>query len=248
MTVRRPSTSNVPSRSVIRNANPNSSFSSSIVLVGSYTGLSNSSGQTGIVAGVAAQAVGDFILVHSGQVAGNVLVPTATGITFTQIQLFTGSNSENTTGAWYYIATDTTARDITVRGRSAANDVLVGMASVWSGVDPTNPFDVASSMGALAAPTTPFDMPVPAMTTVTAGAVAIVCVGTGNDTTHSPQTSGWVQAQMVNTTIGDDYCGSVSYRKVDTPGDTGTINIRQTTSGGIAARYIEFALKPKVQQ
>jgi hypothetical protein len=71
----------------------------------------------------------------------------------------------------------------------------IAVIAAWSGVDPTDPFDVDAVTAALASTTTPDP---PAITTVTAGALAITALGwddtggmgTGNNFTHP---AGWTE-------------------------------------------------------
>jgi len=119
---------------------------------------------------------------------------------------------------------------------SVTNDtgslISTAIMHVFRGGDDT--VDVAYASATFAAPTTPFDVTVSEITTITNGALVFVFWGSNDDNTWAVQTSGWANpgdAQYRNTS-GTDQSASTAWKEVTSAGLTGDIVNRQATLGG----------------
>ena len=104
--------------------------------------------------------------------------------------------------------------------------------------------DVAESGGVYAAPTTPFTVTIPAITTQAQNALVVAFWASADDNTWGSLTAGWnmLGSNQYRNTSGSDGSQSFAY-KFQTKGTTGTVSKNQATLGGDAGTYGILAFK-----
>jgi hypothetical protein len=117
---------------------------------------------------------------------------------------------------------------------------------VFRGVDTTTALDVAVTTTAYAAPTTPFDVTIPAISTATDNAMAVFCWGSGDDNSWTIQTAGWTQQtpNQIRNLSGSDASSSVGWKIITPAGTSGSAVNRQSVVTGDSGVYHSLALKP----
>jgi hypothetical protein len=117
---------------------------------------------------------------------------------------------------------------------------------VFRGVDTTTALDVAVTTAAYSAPGSPFDVTIPAITTVTDNALAFFGWGSGDDNSWTVQTGGWTQQtpNQIRNLSGSDASISCAWKIVTPAGTSGSAVNRQSVVTGDSGVYHSLALKP----
>ena len=197
------------------------------------------SGNLGVTASASGCQKNDLILVLGcNKTAGAAdLSVAATGLSFTLIAKTTQVTNEPIVAAWYAIAPDTTARDVTVTAGASGSTSGRGMqVIVLRGVDVVVPLDTGVNYGRLAANTS-FTVPVPDPETPGALAVTWQDVAVSNAVLAVTSPSGFT-TDAAGTTVN----GWMSGRKIVSPGaPPGDTTVTSTGSGVLS--YLAFNLR-----
>lgn len=137
--------------------------------------------------------------------------------------------------------------DPSVTAVSAVTTMSVWML-VFRGVDTSTPLDVAAANTTYAAPSTPFDVVAPAITTNTANAMAVYFWTSNDDNDWTVQTGGWSAPTppQIGNIGGLDTSIAAAYQVIASPGSTGTVTNRQVLNGGDLGQIWTLALRKRV--
>ena len=119
--------------------------------------------------------------------------------------------------------------------------------TVFRGVDTTTALDTAVVGSIFAAPSTPFDVGNPGLTTVTADAMVEYVWTSQDDNTWALQSGGPTLSQvepMWTNTSGSDQSISVGYGIIASAGASGAKTNEQTANGGDSGTVFAIALRP----
>ena len=115
-------------------------------------------------------------------------------------------------------------------------------SSVWQ-------VDVAQVSGNFAAPSSPYTVTIPGITTITDGALVFAAWASSDDNTWGALTAGWSTpgsppgpAQYRNTS-GNDASQTHAYKVMAIAGASGDVSKNQTLNGGDAGAYLIIAFK-----
>lgn len=105
--------------------------------------------------------------------------------------------------------------------------------------------DVSVTEGTFSAPSTPFDVTITGITTLTNGSVVLATYCSSDDCSWTVQTAGWAHAgtNQYRNTAGADSASSYVYQVFPSAGGTGDVLNRQSVVTGIAGRYAIVAFK-----
>lgn len=114
-------------------------------------------------------------------------------------------------------------------------------SSVWE-------VDVAKVSGNFAAPTFPYTVTIPGITTLTDGALVFATWASSDDNTWGSLTSGWLTPGLsqYRNLSGLDQSQTHAYKIMSITGATGNVSKNQATLGGDAGAYLIIAFKARV--
>lgn len=120
--------------------------------------------------------------------------------------------------------------------------------TVWDGVDTSTGKDAGTSGNGYGAPSSPFNVQIPAstITTVTAAALVLGAWGSNDDNTWTVQTSGWAHPGSQNQwrNVGGSDCSlSLAYKVQAAAGGNEAVDNQQTALGGDVGAYDMIALR-----
>ena len=191
--------------------------------------------------------VGDlvFVTVCQSSTTGTISVSASGGQTWTS--LTQRNATRNRARSFWCVFNGTWTADpsfVTVSGANGIGRMLVfrpdgGTASTWV-------VDAAESSATYSAPTTPFTVTIPAISTATPGALVIAGWTSADDNTWGSLTSGWTElspAQIRNTSGTYDESQTHAYKIQAASGSTGDVAQNQATLGGDAGTRIIIAFR-----
>jgi len=152
------------------------------------------------------------------------------------------SSSTAATGVFWKVAASSSETDPTLTCDSTATRTFMGVALVIHGADAGNVIDQPDAFQSFAAPSSPFDVSLNAVTTTNDGSVVLGMFGSGDDNYWELQTAGWTQEMSDITTIGNDGSMMIVSKIMETAGDAGIVVGRQTQNGGDSGRVLSFAI------
>jgi hypothetical protein len=155
------------------------------------------------------------------------------------------ANSSLHRGLWHCVYNGTWSGNVTVTSTVSAVFSTVVLVLRPSTANHTVVLDLPANNRAVSAPTTPFDVTIPAAATASTqrdNAIAFAIWASYDDNTWALQTSGWTnlnsQAQYRN---GTAFSVSVAHKTLATAGAIGAVTNRQATLGGDTTAWDAFA-------
>ncbi|MCX8118574.1 MAG: hypothetical protein N3G78_11650 [Desulfobacterota bacterium] len=108
--------------------------------------------------------------------------------------------------------------------------------------------DVLQASGNYSAPSSPFTVTIPGITTVTDGALVFATWASSDNNTWGSLTAGWTTPGLAQyrTTSGADLSQSHAFRVMAPPGATGSVSKNQATLGGDPGVYLIIAFRAVV--
>jgi len=128
---------------------------------------------------------------------------------------------------------------------TTGNDSLVGVIISFSGVDSGTPIDTAITAADFAAPASPYNVTISALTTSANGALAVFGWGSLDDNTWAYQSGGGVETVPgYDNVVGSDNSFGIATKAMATAGGTLDQVSQQTNKQADAGRSIKLALAP----
>jgi len=173
---------------------------------------------------------GDLVLVQLfGRLNGAALAMSATGgQTWTSLTLHQPVGQRAARWFWCRYDGTWTADPSFAIGGAANGTAVMAVFRPTTGSN-TWALDVAEVLTTGAAPTTPFDMSIAEITTLTDGAVVVAGFTCINDEDNVLQTGGWTNILSISNIAGTDSENQLVYFVDTTAGATGAVVSRQTT-------------------
>jgi hypothetical protein len=189
--------------------------------------------------------VGDLVvMIGQARATSGTLSISATGG-----QSWTSETQQNQSNArmrlfWCRFNGTWTANPSVTMGSTNCNIVVMHVFRPTNGGN-TWAIDVALASANFSAPTTPFTVTIPGITTQTNYALVLAIWGSTDDNTWGSLTAGWTtpgSAQYRNAS-GSQASQTAAYLVKSPAGATGNVSKNQATNGGDAGRYLIIAFK-----
>ena len=208
------------------------------------SGTEHSGGETLTITPPASMVSGDLVVVFSYQRGNAALTVTNAGgqtwtteTSFRDVATSISCHWATFNGTWS--ASPTFDSDLSANAFLSIMLVFRATGATWA-------VDVNETSSSYAAPGSPPDVTVPAVTTLTDNAIVLAAVASEDNDDWAVQTGGWTAEPTAGQKSGNGVDGSmVTVYKIQTPaGSTGTVAIRQMNVGPDAGAYFTIAFKP----